>query len=366
MANFALRIKKSKFVIYKSTYKSINLIIMTFTAQQIAEFLNGEIVGNKDVAVGSFSKIEQGEKGSLTFLSNPKYTPFIYTTKADIVLVDKNFRPEKELSSTLIKVENAYQALGKLLTLAESIKPKKRGISAKSDIAQSTETGENLFVGAFVSIGDNCNIGNNVKIYPNTTIGDNVTIGDNTTIYANVSIYDGCVVGKRNVIHSGAVIGADGFGFAPDEQGHFNKIPQIGNVVLGDDVEIGANAAIDRATMEATVIANGVKIDNLVQIAHNVEIGEHTAIASQTGIAGSTKIGSSCIFAGQVGVAGHLNIADKSIFGAQTGVAGSIKESGGIFQGSPHLPVANFRRSAIAFKQLPDMLPKIYKLLRDE
>ena len=337
---------------------------MNFSAKQIADFLNGEIVGNQDVTVNNFSKIDKGEKGTLTFLSNPKYTPFIYTTQADIVLVDRDFTAEQAVSATLIKVENAYQALSKLLSMAESIKPKKTGINPKSDIANSAKIGENVYVGAFVSIGENCNIGDNVKIFPNTQIADNVQIKANSTIYTNVSVCKNCVIGERNIIHSGAVIGADGFGFAPDEQGHYNKIPQIGNVVLGDDVEIGANTTIDRATIGSTVIGNGVKIDNLVQIAHNVEIGDHTAIAAQTGIAGSTKVGGHCIFAGQVGVAGHINIAERSIFGAQTGVTTNIKESG-TFQGSPHLPVGNFRRSAIAFKQLPELLQTIYRLERE-
>jgi len=337
---------------------------MDFSAKQIAEFLNGEIIGNQDITINNFSRIEQGEKGTLTFLSNLKYTPFIYTTQADIVLVNKDFVPEQPISATLIKVENAYQALGQLLSLVESMKPKKTGISPKSDIAQTVKIGENVFVGAFVSIGDNCKIGDNVKIYPNTQIDDNVTIKANSTIYDNVSICKNCIIGERNIIHSGAVIGADGFGFAPDEQGRYNKIPQIGNVVLGDDVEIGANATIDRATIGSTIIGNGVKIDNLVQIAHNVEIGDHTAIAAQTGIAGSTKVGAHCIFAGQVGVNGHITIADKSIFGAQTGVTNHIKESGA-YQGSPHLNVSNFRRSSIAFKQFPELLQTIYKLEKE-
>ena len=337
---------------------------MDFSAKQIAEFLKGEVVGNQDVTVNNFSKIEEGEKGTLTFLSNPKYTPFIYTTKADIVLVNKDFIAEQPISATLIKVENAYQALSQLLSMAESMKPKKTGISPKSDIAQTAKIGEDVFVGAFVSIGENCKIGDNVKIYSNTQIDDNVTVKADTTIYTNVSICENCVIGERNIIHSGAVIGADGFGFAPNEQGHYNKIPQIGNVVLGDDVEIGANTTIDRATIGSTIIGDGVKIDNLVQIAHNVEIGDHTAIAAQTGVAGSAKIGRHCIFAGQVGVNGHITIADKSIFGAQTGITNHIKESGA-YQGSPHLPVGNFRRSSVAFKQLPELLQTIYKLERD-
>jgi UDP-3-O-[3-hydroxymyristoyl] glucosamine N-acyltransferase len=279
--------------------------------------------------------------------------------------VDRTFEPEQAISATLIKVESAYQALSKLLMLAESFKPKKSGISDKSSIAKSAKLGENVFVGDFVTIGENCKIGDNVLIYSSAQIADNVEVKNNSTIYANVTIYDGCIIGEQNIIHSGVVIGADGFGFAPDENGHYNKIPQIGNVVLGSDVEVGANSTIDRATMGSTLIGNGVKIDNLVQIAHNVEIGEHTAIASQSGIAGSTKIGKHCILAGQVGIAGHLNIADNTIFGAQTGVTSHIKEAGQTFQGSPHIPVGNFRRSSIALKQLPDLLQKIYKMEKE-
>jgi UDP-3-O-[3-hydroxymyristoyl] glucosamine N-acyltransferase len=338
---------------------------MEFTAQQIADFLQGEIVGNKDVKVSNFSKIEQGQKHTLTFLSNPKYTPYIYTTEADIVLVDKDFTPEKAVSATLIKVENAYWAVSKLFALVENLKPKKSGISPKADIAASAELGNNVYVGAFAVIGENAVIGDNVKIYPNVNIGDNVEIKENTIIYSNVSICDGCIVGSRNIIHSGAVIGADGFGFAPDEQGHYNKIPQIGNVLLGNDVEIGANTTIDRATMGSTIIGNGVKIDNLVQIAHNVEIGEHTAIAALCGIAGSTKVGRHCVLAGQVGIVGHLTIADRTTLGAQCGVTNSIKEEGQIWLGSPIMPIAKFRRSAILLKQLPDLVQKLYKIEKE-
>jgi UDP-3-O-[3-hydroxymyristoyl] glucosamine N-acyltransferase len=286
----------------------------------------------------------------------------VYTTKADVVLVDRDFVPEREISATLIKVKSAYSAIGRLFGLIESFKPQKNGISEKADIAKSAKLGENVYVGAFTTIGENAVIGDNVKIYSNTNIDDNVEIKDNSVIYSNVSICYGCVVGVRNIIHSGAVIGADGFGFAPDEQGLYNKIPQIGNVVLGDDVEVGANSTIDRATIGSTVIGNGVKIDNLVQIAHNVEIGDHTAIAAQSGIAGSTKVGKHCVLAGQVGIAGHLNIADRTIFGAQAGVTSHIKEEGQIFQGSPNIPVGNFRRSSVVFKQLPELLTKIYQM----
>lgn len=335
---------------------------MEFSAQQIAEFLKGEVVGNKDIKVSDFSKIEEGRSGTLTFLANPKYTHYIYETHADIVIVNKTFEPEHAISATLIKVDDAYQSVAQLFTLVNNLKPRKTGISAKADIAQSASIGKDIFVGAFVSIGENCKIGNNVTIHPNTQIGDNVSVGDGSIIYSNVSIYSDCVVGKNNIIHSGAVIGADGFGFAPDEEGHYHKIPQIGNVVLGDDVEIGANTTIDRATMGATHIGDGVKIDNLVQVAHNVEVGEYTAIAAQTGIAGSTKVGRRCIFGGQVGITGHISIADGTILGAQTGVSGNINEGGKVWAGSPVLPIDTFRRASVLIRKLPDIVHTVYDL----
>ncbi len=338
---------------------------MEFSAQQIADFLKGEIVGNKDVRVNNFSKIEEGKRGTLTFLANPKYTHYIYETKADIVLVNRSFEPEHKVEATMIKVDDAYQAIGQLLTLVDKYKPQKVGISEKADIAASATLGNDVFVGAFVTIGENCTIGNNVKIYPNTQIDDNVSIGEGSIIYANVSIYHNCVLGKNNIIHSGAVIGADGFGFAPDEQGHYSKIPQIGNVVLGNDVEIGANTTIDRATMGSTIISDGVKIDNLVQIAHNVEVGANTAIAAQTGIAGSTKVGRRCVFGGQVGITGHVTIADGTTLGAQTGVPGSIKEPNKVWIGSPMLQVDTFRRSSVIIRKLPELAQKINALERE-
>ena len=335
---------------------------MEFSAQQIAEFLKGEVVGNKDIKVSDFAKIEEGRSGTLTFLANPKYTHYIYETHADIVIVNKTFEPEHAISATLIKVDDAYQSVAQLFTLVNNLKPRKTGISAKADIAQSASIGKDIFVGAFVSIGENCKIGNNVTIHPNTQIGDNVSVGDGSIIYSNVSIYSDCVVGKNNIIHSGAVIGADGFGFAPDEEGHYHKIPQIGNVVLGDDVEIGANTTIDRATMGATHISDGVKIDNLVQVAHNVDVGEYTAIAAQTGIAGSTKVGRRCIFGGQVGITGHISIADGTILGAQTGVSGNINEGGKVWAGSPVLPIDTFRRASVLIRKLPDIVHTVYDL----
>ena len=337
---------------------------MTFTAQQIADFLQGEVVGNKDIVVSELSKIEEGRAGTLTFLSNPKYTHFIYTTQADVVLVDRTFVPEQPISATLIKVDSAYQSLAKLLTLVDSMKPKKTGIHATAVVSESATVGENVYIGAYAFVGNNVKIGSNVKIYPHVFLDDSVLVGDDSVVYAHVSVYENCEIGKRCVIHAGAVLGADGFGFAPDEQGHYHKIPQIGNVKLEDDVEVGANTTIDCATMGSTLIHRGVKIDNLIQIAHNVEIGEDTALAAQTGVAGSTKIGKRCVLAGQVGVAGHLNIADGSIFGAQTGVSSHIKEAGQIWQGYPAMPVATFRRLSVIQKQLPDLQRKIYDLER--
>ncbi len=335
---------------------------MTFTAQQIAEYLQGEVVGNQDVAVGELSKIEEGRPGTLTFLSNPKYAHFIYTTKADVVLVDKTFVPEQPISATLIKVDSAYQSLAKLLQLVDSLKPKKTGIHATAVVAESAKIGENVYIGAYAVVGENVKIGNNVKIYPHVFLDDNVQIGDDTTLYAHVAVYENCEIGKRCILHAGAIIGADGFGFAPDAEGRYNKIPQIGNVRLDDDVEIGANATIDCATMGSTHIHSGVKIDNLCQIAHNVEIGENTAMAAQSGIAGSTKVGKHCVFAGQVGVVGHISIADGNVFGAKTGVNSSILETGKQWQGWPILPAMQFRRAAVVQRQLPDLVKRINEL----
>jgi UDP-3-O-[3-hydroxymyristoyl] glucosamine N-acyltransferase len=276
--------------------------------------------------------------------------------------VNRDFVPEKEVATTLIRVDNAYECLAKLLTLVDSVKPKKQGISAKSDISESAKIGDNVYVGAFVVIGDGVVIGDNVQIYPNTFIDDNVVVGDGTVIYAGVKIYDGCRIGARCVLHAGAVVGSDGFGHAPDAEGHYHKIPQVGNVVIEDDVELGANTTIDRATMGSTVIRRGVKIDNLVQVAHNVEIGEDTVIAAQSGIAGSTKIGKRCMLGGQVGISGHITIADGSIFGAQSGVPSNIKEPNQIWQGYPVMPIMGFRRLTVLQKQLPDLSRRVHEL----
>ncbi len=335
---------------------------MTFSAQQIAEYLNGRVEGDNNVMLREMSKIEEGKPGSLSFLSNPKYTNFIYTTGASAVLVDEDFVAEKPISVTLIRVKSAYQALAMLLAMVDGMKPKKVGVHPRAVVADDVEMGEDVYIGAGVVVGDGVKLGNGVKIYPNVCLGDGVVIGEQSVVYANVSIYDSTVVGKRCIIHSGAVIGSDGFGFAPNAEGKYMKIPQIGNVILGDDVEIGANTTIDRATMGSTVISRGVKIDNLVQIAHNVEIGEDTVLAGQTGIAGSTKVGQKCIFAGQVGVAGHVTIAEGSIFGAKTGVPSSIKEANKMWQGYPAMPVVGFRKLNVLQRQLPDIAKTVAKL----
>ena len=335
---------------------------MEFTVQQIADYLKGTVEGDGALKVSELSKIEEGRPGTLTFLSNPKYTQYIYTTQASACLVNRDFVAEQSLTTTLIRVDNAYECLAKLLTLVDNFKPKKQGISAKSDIHETAKLGENVYVGAFVVIGANVVIGNNVKIYANTVIDDNVEVEDDSVIYAGVKIYEGCRIGKRCVLHAGVVVGSDGFGHAPDAEGHYHKIPQIGNVVIEDDVELGANTTVDRATMGSTIIRRGVKIDNLVQVAHNVEIGEDTVIAAQSGIAGSTKIGKHCMFGGQVGVAGHITIADGSIFGGKSGVTSTIKEPNKVWQGYPVMPIMGFRKLNVLQKQLPDLARKIYDL----
>ncbi|MDR1699025.1 MAG: UDP-3-O-(3-hydroxymyristoyl)glucosamine N-acyltransferase [Prevotellaceae bacterium] len=338
---------------------------MEFSAQQIADFLKGTIVGNPDVRVSNFSKIEEGTAGTLSFLSNPKYEEFLYITQASIVLVNKDFTPEKEVFTTLIKVDDAYRSLAFLLSLVEQSKPKKTGISPLAYVDETAVLGENIYVAPFAYISANVKIEGGVQIFPHVFIGENVKIGNNCTFFAGVKIYDNCVLGNDCILHAGAVLGSDGFGFAPESDGSYKKIPQIGNVVIEDNVEIGANATIDCATIGSTIIRRGVKIDNLVHLAHNVEVGEHTAMAAQTGIAGSTKIGKNCIFAGQVGVAGHLTVADRTIFGAQTGVSHSIKKAGEVQMGAPAMEAARWRKVMAASRSLPDMRNEIIALRKE-
>ncbi len=335
---------------------------MEFTAQQIADFLKGTVEGDSTVKVGDFSKIEDGKPGTLSFLANPKYSQYIYDSKASVILVNEDFVPEKEIDSTLIRVKNAYESLAFLMQVVEQAKPKKTGISSQASISTSAKVGNNAYIEAFVSIADRVEIGNNVNISANCSIDDDVRIGNNVTIYGNVSIYKGCVIGDNCILHAGVRIGSDGFGFAPAVDGVYNKIPQMGNVVIENNVEIGANTTIDRATLGSTIIRKGVKLDNLIQIAHNVEIGEHTVIASQSGVSGSTKIGSRCMIAGQVGIAGHIQIADGTMIAAQAGIPNSVKVSGKKLMGSPAYDLGNFQRVAIAQKNLPELQKIVFEL----
>ena len=337
---------------------------MEFSAKQIADFLKGEIIGNPDVKVNNFAKIEEGKPQTLTFLSNPKYTHYIYETKADIVLVNADFKAEKDISATLIRVDNAYEALAKLLQLVEMTKAAKVGVEPMSYVAPSAKVGEEVYIAAFAYISEKAVIGNKCKIYPHVFIGENVKIGNNVTLYSGVKIYADCKVGDNSIIHAGAIIGSDGFGFAPQPDGSYSKIPQIGNVVIESNVEIGANTTIDRAVMGSTIIHEGVKLDNLIQIAHNVQIGKHTAIASQTGISGSTKIGEKCVFGGQVGLAGHINIGNEVKIGAQSGIMKDLKDGAEII-GSPAIPIKDWYRSSVIFGKLPEMYRDLSQLKRD-
>ena len=334
---------------------------MKFTAEQIAGILEGEVVGNPNAEVSRLSKIEEGTEGSLTFLANPKYTNFIYETKATITIVNNTFVPEKEVSTTLIKVENAYVAFSKILEFYNQVKLNKVGIEVPCVLSESAKHGSQFYLGSFSYVGENVVIGDNVKIYPNSFIGDNVMIGDNTVIFAGAKILSESQIGKNCNIYSGTVIGADGFGFAPNPDGTFSKIPQIGNVIIEDNVDIGACTTIDRATMGSTIIRKGEKLDNQIQIAHNVEIGENTVIAAQTGVAGTTKIGKNCMIGGQVGIAGHLVIGNNVRIQAQSGVAKNIKD-GEILQGSPAFGYSDFSKSYVHFKNFPKIIAEIEEL----
>ncbi len=331
---------------------------MKFTASQIAEILDGDIVGNPDVEVSKLAKIEEGVQGSLTFLANPKYKSFIYTTKASITIVNKDFIPENNISSTLIKVDDAYKSFSKLLEYYNQVKMNKSGIEQPSYISDSAKYGDELYLGAFSYLGDNVVIGKNVKIYPNSYIGDNVTIGNNVVVFPGAKIYSETVIGNSCVINSGAIIGADGFGFAPNEKGEYIKVPQTGNVILEDYVDVGAATTIDRATLGSTIIRKGVKLDNQIQIAHNVEIDENTVIAAQTGIAGSTKIGKNCQIGGQVGIVGHISIGDNVKIQAQSGIGRNVKDNE-VLQGTPALAYSDFNKSYVYFKNLPKIVKNI-------
>jgi UDP-3-O-[3-hydroxymyristoyl] glucosamine N-acyltransferase len=334
---------------------------MKFTATQIAEILEGEIDGNPDVEVSTLSKIEEGKNGSLTFLSNPKYTNFLYSTNASIAIVNKDFIPEKKINLTLIKVEDAGMAFSTLLSYYNQIKLHKVGIEQPSFISESAKLGEDIYIGAFAYIGNNVILGNNVKIYPNAYIGDNVTIGDDTTLFSGAKVYSESVIGKNCNINSGAIIGADGFGFLPDENGEQQKIPQIGNVIIEDNVEIGSATTIDRATLGSTIIRKGVKLDNLIQIAHNVEIGKNTVIAAQSGVAGSTKVGENCLIGGQVAVIGHIKIGNNVRVQATSGVAKSLKDND-VVQGYRAFNYSDYNRSYIHFKNLPKLVARVSEI----
>lgn len=339
---------------------------MEFTALQIAQVLGGTIEGNPDVAIRTYSKIEEGVAGALTFFANAKYEHFVYSTAASAILVNNDFVPSQEVKATLIRVPNAYEALAQLLNMYEQMQPKKVGIEQPSYISEKAIVGEFAYVGAFAYIGDNAKIGKNVKIYPQAYIGDGVVVGDDTVIYSGVKIYKGCKIGQRCTLHAGCVIGADGFGFAPDANGNYQKISQIGNVEIADDVEIGANTCVDRATMGSTRIGKGSKLDNLIQIAHNVEVGESTVMAAMTGVAGSTKIGSHCMFGGQTGIAGHIQIADGTKCGAQTGISGSVKKPNQTVFGSPAIEVMTFNKAYAIFRHLPEMKRQLDELVKSQ
>ncbi len=336
---------------------------MEFTAKQIAEFLNGTVDGNENAAVHTFAKIEEGAEGALSFLSNVKYTQHIYTTKSSIVLVNKDFKPEQPVGATLVRVDNAYEALAKLMSLYASMKPAKTGISSLASVSDKAKIGKNVYIGPFAVVEDGASIGDNTQIYPLVTIGEGASVGSDCILYPHVTVYYACKIGNRCILHAGSVVGADGFGFAPTPNG-YDKIPQIGIAELEDDVEIGANTCIDRSTMGRTLVHKGVKLDNFVQVAHNVEVGENTVISAQSGIAGSSKIGAWCMIGGQSGVSGHLTIGDKVNFGAKTGALSSFPDNQNIM-GYPAIGYRNFLRSSILFKQLPEMDATVRQLQKE-
>jgi len=335
---------------------------MQFSAHQIAAFVNGSLEGDPDVMVDQLAKIEEASKGSLSFLSNPKYEPYLYTTKASVIIVNDDLKLDRPVAGTIVRVKNAYLAFSTLLELYNKMRLDKTGIEERAFIDETAEVGEDVYVGAFAYIDRGAVIGNRCKIYPNVYIGDNVKIGDDTTLFPGVSVYFDCLIGERVIIHSGTVVGSDGFGFAPQEDGSYNKISQIGNVIIEDDVEIGANSVIDRATMGSTIIRQGVKLDNLIQIAHNVEIGKHTVIAAQSGISGSTKIGRNAVIGGQVGIVGHISIANGSQIQAQSGVNRTIVEEGKRWSGTPAAPYNAQMRSQVVYSRLPELERRLEEL----
>jgi UDP-3-O-[3-hydroxymyristoyl] glucosamine N-acyltransferase len=334
---------------------------MKFTAAQIAEVLEGLVIGDENIEVNNLSKIEEGEAQTLSFLSNPKYTKYIYTTKASIVVVDDKFKAEKEVPCTLIKVKDAYVAFSQLLELYSKAKNTKTGISSSAHIAESAKIGKDVYIGEFVVISENAIIGDHAKIFSQSFVGENTKIGAHTTLYSGARIYSDCIIGAHCTFHSGVIIGGDGFGFAPQDGDNYKKLPQIGNVIIEDHVDVGANTTIDRATLGSTIIHEGVKLDNLIQIAHNVEIGKHTVIAAQSGISGTTTIGEYCMFGGQVGIAGHLKIGNRVMIAAQSGIGSNIADDK-IIQGSPAFDIKPYTRSYVYFRRLPDIVKRIDNL----
>lgn len=336
---------------------------MEFSAKQIATFIQGEIIGDENATVHTFAKIEEGMPGAISFLSNPKYTPYIYETQSSIVLVNKDFVPEHEVKATLIKVDNAYESLAKLLNLYEQSKPKRVGISPLAFIAETAKIGKDVYIAPFACIGDYAEIGDNTVIHPHVTIGSGAKVGSDCILYASATVYHDCRVGNHCILHSGSVIGADGFGFAPTPAG-YEKIPQIGIAILEDNVEIGANTCVDRATMGATIIRKGVKLDNLIQIAHNDEIGANTVMAAQAGVAGSTKVGEWCMIGGQVGLAGHIRVGNKVSLGAQSGVPSNLKDGSQLI-GTPPMELKQYFKASVAQRNLPEMLTEIRQLRKE-
>lgn len=340
-------------------YRRIKKSKIELSVKKIAEIINGDLEGDENILISDFTRIEEGKANSISFFANPKYENYIYETKASVLIINKTFIPQKPIRATLIKVDDAYIAIAKLLNFYDSLKEIPVGKEKYSKIGKKVKIGKNIYLGSFSYVGNNVELGNNVKIYPNCFIGNNVKIGNNTILYAGVKIYYNCIIGNNCIIHSGSVIGADGFGFAPVENGAFLKIAQIGNVVIEDDVEIGALVTVDRATMGSTIIRKGVRLDDHNHIGHNVEIDENTVMAAQCGIAGSTKIGKNCMFGGQVGIAPHITIANKTILAAKTGIAGSIRKEGQTLIGQPGIEPQKFLRSVVHFKNLDEIVKRI-------
>lgn len=339
---------------------------MVFTAQQIAGYTGGTVDGDPNATISTFAKIEEGTEGALSFLANPQYEQYIYETKSSIVLVNKDFQPTQEVKATLVRVDNAYESVAKLLQLYQSMQQKRVGIDPLAFVAPSAKIGKDCYIGPFVAIAEGVEIGDGVVLHPHVTIGRDAKVGCGTEIYSNAVIYHHCVVGANCILHAGCVIGADGFGFAPTPSG-YDKIPQIGNVVIEDDVEIGANTCVDRSTMGSTIIHKGVKLDNLVQIAHNVEVGSNTVMSAQVGVAGSSKVGEWCMFAGQVGIAGHLKVGDRTTMGAQAGLAGGnlARKGGATLMGYPAIEHKKFAKNMAALNSLPDLLKEVAALRRE-